>query len=87
MSSQILSISLTYEDLMYTMLQGEHVHSCCFTLENTPSYSFKYFQSSDIIVVEKEKFMKSLLAFVVLKFYLVLKKDKMLCCRVPECKN
>ena len=29
------------------------LHFCCFTFKNTPSCSFKYFESSDVIVVKK----------------------------------
>ena len=35
-----------------------------FTFKNTPSCSFKYFKSSDVIVVK----IKSLLAFVIVMF-------------------
>ena len=40
------------------------LHFCCFTFKYTLSCSFKYFESSDVIVVKKE----SLLAFVILMF-------------------
>ena len=33
-------------------------HFCCFTFKNTPSCSFKYFESSDIIGVKKKNLLK-----------------------------
>ena len=30
------------------------LHFCCFTSKSTPSCSFKYFESSDVIVVKKK---------------------------------
>ena len=37
-------------------------------IKNIPSCSFKHFESSDVIVVKKEKFIESLLAFLILMF-------------------
>ena len=31
---------------------------CCFAFKNTPSRSFKYFKSSDTIVVKKKSLLK-----------------------------
>ena len=61
---------------------------CCFTFKNAPNCSFKYFESSNVIIVKK--FIKCLLAFSSLVVHvskLMLKKDKMVSCWVPGCTN
>ena len=44
-----------------------HLYFCFFTFKNAHSCSFKYFESSDVIVVKK-KSIKSLLTFAILMF-------------------
>lgn len=41
-------------------------HFCCFKFKNKPNCTFKYFKSSEVIVVKKEKFIKHLIAFIIL---------------------
>ena len=40
------------------MFYFSKLHFCCFTFENTPSCSFKYFESCDVIVLKKKSLLK-----------------------------
>ena len=52
-----------------------------FAFKNTPGCSIKYFKTSDVIVIKKKSLFKVFIVSVILMFKLVLKKDKMVCCR------
>ena len=47
------------------------LHFCRFTFKNTSSCLFKYFESSDVIVVKEKSLLK---IFSILMFWLMLKK-------------
>ena len=62
------------KSLFYVFSQ---LHFYRFTFKNTPSYSFKYLESSDVIVVKKKSLLKGYLFSLLLYSNLCLKKDKM----------
>ena len=59
------------------------VHFYCFPFKTTPNSSFKYFESSDVIIVKKKVCEKFHYFYVLTR----VKKDKMVGSRAPGCAN